>query len=123
MDDRRRHRRFSVRLPAIVYLGVERWTVRGHLTDLSAGGAFLTAPARLEAGDAMHLWLRWRDAQAQARGRDPCSAAVIIATANGATIDSCAVAGRDVRVQVTVVGPHWLGQRHDLSAQARAGPA
>jgi secretion/DNA translocation related TadE-like protein len=62
-------------------------------------------------------------AQAQARGRDPCSAAVSIATANGATIDSCVVAGRDVRVRVTVVGPHWLGQRHDLSAQARAGPA
>jgi hypothetical protein len=27
-----------------------------------------------------------------------------------------------VRLQVTVAGPHWLGQRHDLSAQARAGP-
>jgi secretion/DNA translocation related TadE-like protein len=61
-------------------------------------------------------------AGAQARGRDPCSAAVRVAAANGATVDSCTVAGRDVRVQVTVVGPHWLGQRHDLSAQARAGP-
>ncbi len=38
-------------------------------------------------------------------------------------LDSCAVEGFDVRLQVTVAGPHWLGQRHDLSAQARAGPA
>ncbi len=62
-------------------------------------------------------------AQAQTRGRDPCSVAMRVATANGASLDSCAVAGSDVQVQVTVVGPHWLGQGHDLSAQARAGPA
>ena len=62
-------------------------------------------------------------AQAQARGRDPCRAAVRVATANGASMDSCAVAGSDVQVQVTVIGPRWMGQRHDLSAQARAGPA
>jgi hypothetical protein len=46
-----------------------------------------------------------------------------VADANAARLDSCAVAGFDVRVQVTVTGPRWLGQRHDLSAQARAGPA
>jgi hypothetical protein len=32
------------------------------------------------------------------------------------------VSARDVRVQVTVPGPHWLGQRGDLVAEARAGP-
>jgi secretion/DNA translocation related TadE-like protein len=62
-------------------------------------------------------------AQARAHGRDPCGAAVRVAAANGASMDSCTVAGSDVRVQVTVGGPRWLGQRHDLSAQARAGPA
>jgi len=62
-------------------------------------------------------------AEAQARGRDPCARAAELATANDARLDSCAVQGRDVRVQVTVAGPHWLGQHHDLSAQARAGPA
>jgi secretion/DNA translocation related TadE-like protein len=62
-------------------------------------------------------------AEAQARGRDPCARAAALATANGATLDGCTVQGRDVRVQVTVAGPHWLGQHHDLSAQARAGPA
>jgi secretion/DNA translocation related TadE-like protein len=61
-------------------------------------------------------------AEARARGRDPCGAAAAIAAANGAGVDSCAVEGFDVRVQVTVPGPRWLGQRHDLSAQARAGP-
>jgi secretion/DNA translocation related TadE-like protein len=62
-------------------------------------------------------------AEAQARGRDPCAAAAGVAGANGAVLDSCAVEGADVRVRVTVTGPHWLGQDHDLSAEARAGPA
>lgn len=62
-------------------------------------------------------------ASAAADGRGPCAAADRVATANGAVLDGCAVDGRDVRVQVTVGGPRWLGQRHDLSAEARAGPA
>jgi secretion/DNA translocation related TadE-like protein len=62
-------------------------------------------------------------ATSAARGEDACAAATTIAEANGATVDQCAVDGFDVRLQVTVAGPHWLGQRHDLSAQARAGPA
>jgi secretion/DNA translocation related TadE-like protein len=61
-------------------------------------------------------------AEARARGRDPCARAAALAGANGATLDSCTVQGSDVRVQVTVAGPHWLGQHHDLSAQGRAGP-
>ena len=62
-------------------------------------------------------------AQARGRGGDPCSEAALVARANGASLDECGVEGFDVRLQVTVTGPHWLGQRHDLSAQARAGPA
>jgi secretion/DNA translocation related TadE-like protein len=62
-------------------------------------------------------------AQAHQRGADGCAAAAAIATANGATLDSCATAGADLQVRVTVAGPHWLGQSHDLSAQARAGPS
>ena len=62
-------------------------------------------------------------AEARGQGRDACAAAASVALANGASVDSCAVEGFDVRLQVTVPGPHWLGQRHDLSAQARAGPA
>lgn len=62
-------------------------------------------------------------ASAHARGADPCAAATTIAAANGASLDNCALDGYDVRIQVTVPGPHWLGQTHDLSAQARAGPA
>lgn len=62
-------------------------------------------------------------AEAQARGRDPCAAAAAVAGANAAVLDSCVVDAPDVRVQVTVTGPRWLGQHHDLSAQARAGPA
>jgi secretion/DNA translocation related TadE-like protein len=61
-------------------------------------------------------------AEARGGGREPCAAAASIARANGARLDSCVVEGFDVLLQVTVAGPHWLGQRHDLSARARAGP-
>ncbi len=62
-------------------------------------------------------------AEAHARGRDPCASAAGVASANDATVDSCTVQGLEVQVQVTVAGPRWLGQHHDLSALARAGPA
>ena len=61
-------------------------------------------------------------AGALADGGDACAAASRLAGANGARLDSCAVSVREVTVQVTVPGPRWLGQPHDLSAQARAGP-
>jgi secretion/DNA translocation related TadE-like protein len=57
------------------------------------------------------------------RGRDPCVAAAVAATANGASVTGCSVSGRDVVVEVEVAGPHWLGQVADLEAAARAGPA
>lgn len=55
-------------------------------------------------------------------GRDPCTTAEEVAAANGARLDGCVVHGSDVVVEVTVAGPHWLGQDQDLSARARAGP-
>lgn len=86
-------------------LGVVAAMIYAH--RLAQSAADLTALAGAEAG---------------ARGRDPCARAAALAVANDAALDSCTVQGRDVRVQVTVAGPHWLGQHHDLSAQARAGP-
>jgi secretion/DNA translocation related TadE-like protein len=62
-------------------------------------------------------------AAAHDEGRDGCGAAARVAKANGSALSGCAVEGRDVRVQVTVEGPHWLGQTADLTAEARAGPA
>jgi secretion/DNA translocation related TadE-like protein len=61
-------------------------------------------------------------AQALQQAHDACTAASVIATANGAVLDRCAVAARDVVVTARVRGPHWLGAHGDLSAQARAGP-
>ena len=61
-------------------------------------------------------------AQALAQGADACAAATGVATANGVRIETCQTDGRDVTVSVAARGPHWLGQSHDLSAQARAGP-
>ncbi|GAW50271.1 uncharacterized protein (Precursor) [Nocardioides sp. PD653] len=61
-------------------------------------------------------------ASAVGRGQDPCTAGRSTASANGAQLTSCAVAGREVTVRVLVDGPHWLGQAADLEAEARAGP-
>jgi secretion/DNA translocation related TadE-like protein len=62
-------------------------------------------------------------AHALATGEDGCAAATTVAVANGAVLELCAVGALDLRVMVTVTGPRWLGQTHDLSAEARAGPA
>ena len=62
-------------------------------------------------------------ATALAHGRDPCGAAADIAAANGARLTGCEAAGREAVVRVEVTGPRWLGQRGDLEARARAGPA
>lgn len=62
-------------------------------------------------------------ASAIGSGDDPCAAGGRTADANGARLTSCVIAGREARVQVVVTGPHWLGQRADLAAEARAGPA
>lgn len=56
-------------------------------------------------------------------GAHPCAAAASVATANGARLTRCAPKGEEVTVEVVVPGPRWLGQPHDLSAAARAGPA
>ncbi len=58
-----------------------------------------------------------------ADGGDGCAEAATVATANGASLTSCAVDDRDLRVSVVVDGPRWLGQTGDLTAEARAGPA
>lgn len=56
-------------------------------------------------------------------GADPCPPAARLAAHNGARLVGCSVTSREVTVEVTVPGPRWLGQSHDLTAQARAGPA
>lgn len=61
-------------------------------------------------------------ASALQRGESGCAAADSVAAANGASVDACWTDGDDVRVTVTVPGPHWLGQTSDLTAEARAGP-
>lgn len=61
-------------------------------------------------------------ARALARGADGCGEGGRIAEANDASLISCTVAGREVRVRVEAPGPHWLGQVADLDAEARAGP-
>ncbi|MBA2955421.1 hypothetical protein GON03_13875 [Nocardioides sp. MAH-18] len=86
-------------------LGVTAALIRAHRQAQAAADLAALAAAR-EVG----------------RG-DPCAAGGGTAAANGATITSCVLSGRDVLVRVEVTGPHWLGQTADLAAEARAGPA
>jgi secretion/DNA translocation related TadE-like protein len=62
-------------------------------------------------------------ASAVAHGREPCAAAGTVAGLNGGRLVGCEVSAGDVRVEVVVAGPRWLGQQGDLTAEARAGPA
>jgi len=62
-------------------------------------------------------------ARALGDGADGCPAGARIVERNGASVTSCEVTGREVRLRVEVAGPHWLGQSADLAAEARAGPA
>lgn len=62
-------------------------------------------------------------AGAVARGGDACAAGAGLARANGARLVGCTVRGREVTLRVVVTGPRWLGQRGDLAAESRAGPA
>jgi secretion/DNA translocation related TadE-like protein len=61
-------------------------------------------------------------AGAIADGGDPCPAAAMLAAHNDARLQECTVTALEVTVEVTVTGPRWLGQPHDLTARARAGP-
>lgn len=62
-------------------------------------------------------------AEARQRGEDGCRVAAALARSNAAELVACRLIGDDVAVAVEVVGPRWLGQTADLTAQARAGPA
>ena len=62
-------------------------------------------------------------ATALATGGDGCRAADDVARANDAELRECVADGLTVTVRVQVSGPRWLGQRGDLDATARAGPA
>jgi secretion/DNA translocation related TadE-like protein len=62
-------------------------------------------------------------ASAAVAGEDACAAAGDIAAANGAALASCELTGTVVTIAVRVDGPRLVARRHDVTAQARAGPA
>lgn len=86
-------------------LGVVAAMVRAH--RVAQSGADLAALA---------------GARGVALGRDGCSEATAIASANAVRLTGCRTVGRVVEVTVVAPGPHWLGQHADLTAEARAGP-
>lgn len=107
---------------------------RGAATALATGlcGVLLTLGAVLGVIAAVVVDLRTAQAAADlgalagavavGRGDDGCASSAQVAAANGATLTSCAVDGREVKVSVVVRGPRWLGLAADPTAQARAGP-
>ena len=94
------------------------------LVGCAAGvvGAIVVAHRTAQAAADLAA-LAGAEAAVEHSGRDPCRTAADIASANGATLVRCTVDDTDVRVEVSVPGPRWLGQDRDLSAEARAGPA
>lgn len=115
------------------------WRRRGHgergaatiLALAMAGVLLLTGAATAVAGAIVVDHRRAQSAADLAAlaaaaahpGRDPCTTAARVATANGATLRACRRDGPDVVVTVLVQGPRWLGQEGDLTASARAGPS
>lgn len=93
----------------LLLLGTALGVVAGMITDHRRAQAAADLAALAGASTA-------------ADGGDACGAAAAVADANGAVLATCAVEGRDVRVQVTVAGPRWRGWGEDLEAEARAGP-
>ena len=94
--------------------------VGGEIELLGVVGAMVVAHRTAQsAADLAAL----AGARAIAVGDHPCTAAAGVAAANGAHLDGCTVTSHEVTVEVTVPGPRWLGQSHDLTARARAGPA
>jgi len=111
----RRHERGAATLLAVSFLGV--LVLVG--AALGVVGAMVVAHRTAQsAADLAAL----AGAGAIADGVDPCAAASGSAQANGARLEGCTTSSREVTVTVTVPGPRWLGQPHDLTAQARAGP-
>jgi secretion/DNA translocation related TadE-like protein len=87
------------------------------MVGLSAVGGLVTAQRRAQsAADLSAL------AAAAAVGVGACAEALRVASANGAALDGCVVEGRDVRVTVSVTGPHLVGRDPRITAEARAGP-
>jgi secretion/DNA translocation related TadE-like protein len=87
------------------------------MVGLSAVGGLVTAQRRAQsAADLAAL------AGAAEIEVDGCAEALRVARANAAVLDGCVVAGRDVRVTVSVDGPHLVGRDPRITAEARAGP-
>ena len=89
------------------------------LIGLSAVGGLVTAQRRAQAAADLAALAGAASTQ---EGRDGCTEAERISTANGAALIACAATGRVVWVQVRLPGPQWPGRRVDVTAEARAGP-
>lgn len=87
---------------------------------LIAGGAAAIVVSHRKAQAAADLAALAGAADLQA-GRDACSAARVIAAANGAVVENCSVRGTEVTVAVVVRAPGAVGSQ-ELRARARAGP-
>jgi secretion/DNA translocation related TadE-like protein len=92
------------------------------MVGLAAAGGLVTAQRRAQAAADLAA-LAGASALAAVRGPgDPCAAADRVAARNAAVLDTCAPAGRSVRVTVSVAGPDVPWREVRVSAEARAGP-
>jgi|GEM_PF-4659338 c-di-GMP-binding flagellar brake protein YcgR len=69
-DERRRHRRVSLRVAAKVYLGAEREPHQGYLNELSEGGAYFVVTGIQAVGSRAHIrFLIEPDSECESTGR------------------------------------------------------
>jgi secretion/DNA translocation related TadE-like protein len=85
------------------------------MVGLAAAGGLVTAQRRAQAAADLA-------ALAGATSDGSCAEASLVASANGAELDSCDVLGHDVTVEVTVPGPEVPWGEVRVTAEARAGP-
>jgi len=68
-DDRRRHRRFTLRKRASMVLSPVGESGTGHLVDLSETGASITAPWAVAVGVGVYIQFMVHDVPCEATGR------------------------------------------------------
>lgn len=69
-DDRRRHRRVTLRVTAKIYLGPQRDLHQGYLNELSEGGAYFVVDGVQNVGPRAHIrFLIEPDSHCESTGR------------------------------------------------------
>lgn len=87
------------------------------MTGLASAGGLVVAQRRAQAAADLAALA------AAGRPEESCAAALSVAAASDARLDSCVAEGRQVRVVLSVAGPAVPWREVRVTAEARAGPS